>query len=447
MNTKNDFYKEMLAIAIPIALQNLIVSSLNTLDTMMISTLGASTIAGVGLANQVFFFFMMICFGTGTGSSVMISQYYGRRDYENMRRVNALSAIICMVTGAVFTLLAFTMPERLIRLLIDDPIVINEGAKYLRVVCWSYILTGFSFACGISQRSTGNPRAPLVGSIIGFICNAFFNYAFIFGKFGMPELGVVGAAVGTIIARFAESGIILYSMTRYSSPLRGPIRDMMNFGNGFITKFMKVTFPVIVNETLWGLGQVLYSVAYAKVGTDATAAVQIVVAIQNLAFVLIRGLSNSCTIIIGKTIGQGLLQMVYPYAIRFLKLGTLFSVAIGLFMCLTPDLTLSLFGSLSPEVRLLCEILLVYMGILFMFKAFNSVLVVGVLRGGGDTTFSLFLETGSVWLVGVPLAFIGAVVFQLPIQWVVVLAGMEEVVKLFIGVYRVYSRKWIHEIA
>ncbi|MBG9981172.1 MATE family efflux transporter [Facklamia lactis] len=446
MKENKEFYRRMLAIAIPIALQSLIVSSLNTLDTMMISTLGSETIAGVGLANQVFFFFTMICFGTATGSSVIISQYYGREDYQSLQKVNSFSTIIAIMVGLFFTSMAILIPKQIISLMIDDPLVIQAGARYLSVVSLSYIITGISFVNGVSLRSTGNPRAPLVGAIVGFLFNAFFNYILIFGKLGFPALGVLGAAIGTIIARFAELGVLLYAMTRYDSPLRGPLKPMFQYNSDFTQRFMRITFPVIINETFWGLGQVLYSVAYAIVGTEATAAIQVVVAIQNLAFVLIRGLSNSCTVIIGNTIGRGDLDDAYPYGIRFLKMGAIIGTLVGLFLALTPNISLQLFPNLSPNVYQLCVTLLRYMGIVFLLKGFNAILVVGVLRGGGDTKYSMYLEMGSVWLVGVPLAFMGASLLKLPIQWVVLLASMEEVTKVIIGLIRVKSKKWVNEI-
>ncbi len=446
MRIDTQFYKQMLKIAIPIALQSLIVSSLNTLDTVMITNLGDATIAGVGLANQVFFFFMMICFGIGTGSSVMIAQYHGRKDLGAIRKVNAFSSILALIVGLIFTVLAVLFPHFIIGLMINDLDVINSGAQYLQVIAFSYMITGFSFANGITLRSTGNPRGPLLASIMSFFFNAFFNYVLIFGKFGFPELGVVGAAVGTIIARTTELFIIILQSIKDDGPLKGDLREMCQFDKPFIKKYIDITAPVIVNETFWALGQVLYSVAYALVGTEATAAIQVIVAIQNIAFVIIRGLSNSCTIILGSTIGRGHLDKVYPYAIRFFKIGTVFAVALGLFMALIPEVSLSLFNNLSAQVYQLSLELLRVMGFLFIIKAFNSILIVGVLRGGGDTRYSMAVEMTSVWLVGVPLAFIGAAILKLPIHWVVVLAAMEEFTKAIIGFIRVRSKKWIHQI-
>lgn len=446
MRIDTQFYKQMLKIAIPIALQSLIVSSLNTLDTVMITNLGDATIAGVGLANQVFFFFMMICFGIGTGSSVMIAQYHGRRDFMNVKRSNAFSSILSVGAGFIFMVLAFLFPKFIIGLMIKDVAVIEAGAKYLKVIAFSYMITGFSLSNGITLRSTGNPRGPLIASIVSFFFNAFFNYVLIFGKLGFPELGVVGAAIGTIIARIAELIIIIWEGLKEDGPLRGQFKEICHFDAEFIHKYNKITAPVIVNETFWALGQVLYSVAYALVGTEATAAIQVVVAIQNIAFVIIRGLSNSCTVILGNTIGRGHLDKVFTYAIRFFKIGIIFAIILGMFMSLLPDVSLAVFNNLSPQVYSLARELLLVMGIIFIVKAFNSILIVGVLRGGGDTRYSMLVEMSSVWLVGVPLAFLGAAILKLPIHWVVILASMEEITKATVGFIRVLSKKWIHQI-
>lgn len=446
MKDKQTFYREMLFIAFPVMIQNLIVSSLNTLDTMMISTLGSSAIAGVGLANQVFFLFICICFGINTGSSVLISQYWGRRDIENVRRVNAIAAILSLGLGILFTLLAAVFPRQIIGLMIDDPEVIRDGAIYLRMVSFSYVLTGLGASFGTSLRSTGNPRTPLAASLLSFVTNAFFNYVLIFGVLGFPRLGIMGAALGTVIARFAELALIIYVLKTYSGPLNAPIREAIDFDRPFLSKYYHVMLPVVVNETFWSIGQVLYSVAYAMAGTDATAAVQVAVAIQNIAFVAVRGLGSSCTIMIGNQIGQENYDNVHSYAREFVRLALISGIFIGATMALTPQISLMMFGDLTPKVYSNTVMLLRVMGPIFVVKSLNSIIVVGVLRGGGDTKFSMFMEMIAVWAIGVPLAFLGAAVLELPIYFIVGMAGMEEVFKAIIGAIRVYSNKWIHQL-
>ncbi|WP_018659943.1 MATE family efflux transporter [Allofustis seminis] len=446
-HTKNDFYKVMLQIAIPVSLQSLVTSALNTLDTMMISSLGDATIAGVGLANQVFFFFIMVCFGISTGSSVMISQYWGRRDARNARRVNGLATLISFVLGLIFTLAAILFPEQILQLMTSDAGVVAEGARYLKVIALTYILGGLTFSLGNSLRSTGDPRTPLFASIVGFVLNAFFNYVFIFGALGFPRLGVVGAAVGTLIARTAEFLVIIYVIKTYDGPLNASIKESLDFDKAFLVRFKTIVWPVIFNETFWALGQVLYSVAYAIVGREATAAVQVTVAIQNIAFVVVRGLGSSCTIMIGNSIGRGDIEQVYDYAHRFIKISLITGLVIGVTMGVTPEISLKLFGTLSESVHQLSVNLLRVMGAAFIMRAMNSILIVGILRGGGDTRYSMILEMGCVWLVGVPLAFIGAIFLHLPIYWLVGLVSAEELVKLIFSFRRIRTRKWVHEIA
>lgn len=446
MHEEKTFYQQLLFIAVPVALQNLITSSINTVDTMMISTLGDATIAGVGLANQFFFFYFMICFGITTGSAVLTAQYWGRRNREMVQRVTSLAVILSISLGIVFTLLAFFFAENILNLMIQDPEVIAEGGKYLRVVALSYIPTALSFAYGTNFRTTGNPKTPLVSTVISLITNIFFNYVLIFGAFGFPRLGVVGAAWGTIIARFAEFLTMYYTSRNYQGPLNVSIRELLYFDRELFPRYINTTYPVIINETFWSLGQVLYNVAFAMIGKEATAAVQVVLAVQNLAFVVIRGLSSSGSVMIGEQVGLDRNAQAQDYAMRYLKLSLLVGTVMGLAFALSSPLSLQLFGSLSTTVYDLAQKCMWVMGVLIIIKSFNSVLVVAVLRGGGDTQYSMFTEMTSVWLVGVPLAFIGAAFLKLPVYWVMGLVGMEEVFKAALGFKRVHSGKWIRNV-
>ena len=445
MNSKA-FYQQMFAIAIPVALQSLLTSFLNTLDTMMISSLGDASIAGVGLANQVFFLFTLICFGINTGSSVLFAQYWGVRDVPQVRKINQASLMLSTAISVVFMLVAMLFPYGILELFTHDAAVVQAGGDYLRVAALTYVITAWSFSLGSALRSTGNPRVPLIATMSSFVANAFFNYIFIFGKLGLPAMGVVGAALGTVVARMIEIGVLVFVIKRYQGPLQIPIRHLQKIPKEFWTVYWKTTLPVIVNETFWALGQVFYNAAYAMVGTQATAAVQIAVAIQGLAFVIVRGLGSSCSIMLGQSIGKNKIDRAKKDAHRFIILSIITGVAIGAVESLTPQWTLLLFGHISPEVYTLGQQLLQVMGIIFILKTINSVIVVGVLRGGGDTHYGMKLEMSCVWLVGVPLSLLAAGVWHLPVTVVVICAGMEEVTKIVVGFYRVYSKKWIHRL-
>lgn len=442
------FLKAMIAIALPITLQNLVASSVNMLDTLMITSLGEESLAAVGLANQVFFFYAVTIFGVATGSSVFVSQFWGKGDVKNIGRILGISLAITSVLGALFTLAALFVPEFIMKIFSEDSEVIRLGVDYLRIVSLSYIITGISFAYAVASRSIGQAKMPMIASIVSFLVNLIFNYLLIFGKFGFPQRGVKGAAYGTIIARAAEIGLMLYSIysNKNNNPLAHSFKSMTDWTGDFIRKYFKTAYPVILNEALWSLGTVLYSLAYAKIGTEAAAAVQILNTVQNIFMVLSRGLANACTVMVGNKIGADEEDEAVVYADNFMILSAALGLVLGVLIYFSKDLILIFFRNLTPSMYNTSRNLLIVLAASFFIRSFNGTLIVGVLRGGGDTRFSMLLEMGSVWLVGVPLAFLGALVFRFPVYYVFLLVNIEEIVKAAIGILRVKSKKWVTNI-
>lgn len=438
------FLKAMLAIALPIALQNLITSSLNMVDTLMISSLGEASIAAVGLANQIFFFYSVINFGIHSGSSIFISQYWGKRDVPNIKRVLGISLFLTTIAGVAFTIAGFFFPRVLMNVFTHEEEVVRLGATYLRTVSLSYLITGISFAYSIALRSTGRPKVPMLISGVSFITNTIFNYMFIFGKFGIPALGVRGAAIGTLMARMIEIAFLFYVIYRDIGPLSATLRELLDWNKAFIKKYIDTISFVVMNETFWALGQIMYSIAYARIGKEATAAVQLTNTIQNIFFVLVRGLANACAVIIGNKIGSGAnKEEVYDYALKFLSLSLVVGSLLGGIMVLTPDLTLKIFKNIEAGVYRDAKLLLIFMGLAFGIRSYNATAIVGVLRGGGDTKYSMILEMGAVWLIGVPLGFLGSLVFKYPVYIVFLLVILEEIFKFIVSIPRIKSKKWI----
>lgn len=442
------FLTAMIAIALPITLQNLVASSVNMLDTLMITSLGEASLAAVGLANQVFFFYAVTIFGVSTGSSIFLAQFWGKEDTKNIARILGISLGLASLLGLIFTLAALLIPEAIMKIFSSDKEVISLGVDYLRIVSLSYIITGISFTYAVASRSVGQAKMPMVVSIISFLTNALFNYLLIFGKFGFPQLGVKGAAYGTLIARLVEIGLILYSIysKKKNNPLAHDIRSMTDWRGDFIKKYFKTTYPVILNEAFWSLGTVLYSLAFAKIGTEAAAAVQIMTTVQNIFMVMSRGLANACTVMVGNKIGAGEEDTAVEYATSFMLLSTGLGLILGILLFFTSDLILLFFRNLTPGLYRASKNLLIILAVFFFVKSFNATMIVGVLRGGGDTKFSMLLEMGSVWLVGVPLAFLGALVFKFPVHYVFLLVNGEEVVKAIVGIFRLQSKKWVTNV-
>lgn len=440
------FLKTMMSIAVPIALQNLISSSLNMVDTLMTSSLGQSSLAAVGLANQVFFFYILIIFGLGTGSSTFMAQYWGKKDILSIRKVLGLAISIGTVVGILFTIAAAFFPEYLMRFFTDIPVLIEIGSDYLRTISLSYIITAISFILNIGFRNTENPEVPLKVSIVVFATNTVLNYIFMFGKLGIPAMGVKGAALGTVVARIVEIIILLYAIYHSKGPLAGSFKELFLWEKDFVKRYLKTASPVVINEGFWSLGQVLYAVAYAKIGEQATATVQIVSTIQNIFFVIVRGFANASTVMIGNKIGEGNEEGAFDYAIKFLVMSTSVGMILGLLMIFSSGLSLKIFRNLDAELYESAKSMLFVIGAIFFVKTFNSTAIVGVFRGGGDTTYSMFLEIGSVWLIGVPFAFLGAVVLKLPIQLVIALVSLEDVIKAIVSIPRIKSKKWIKNV-
>lgn len=442
------FLKAMIAIALPITLQNLVASSVNMLDTLMITSLGEESLAAVGLANQVFFFYSVTIFGIATGSSIFLSQFWGKRDTKNIARILGISLFLVSILGILFTLAALIVPESIMKIFSTDAEVISLGIDYLRIVSISYIITGVSFMYAVASRSIGQAKMPMIVSVVSFLTNLVFNYLLIFGKFGFPQLGVKGAAWGTLIARTVEIVLILYLVysRKRDNPLAHDILSMTDWSGDFIKKYFKTASPVIINEAFWSLGTVLYSLAYAKIGTGAAAAVQILSTVQNIFMVFSRGLANSCTVMVGNKIGEGDEDEAVTYANSFMILSAALGFILGVILFVSTDGILIFFRNLTPELYNSAKKLLMVAAAFSFIKSFNGTLIVGVLRGGGDTKFSMFLEVGSVWLVGVPLAFLGALVFKLPVHYVFMIVNIEEVTKALVGITRVKSKKWVSNV-
>ncbi|SHH17286.1 MATE family efflux transporter [Tepidibacter thalassicus] len=440
----NKFYKNMLLLAIPIALQNLITSSLNMIDTVMIGKLGENQIASVGIANQVFFLYVIIIFGINSGASMFISQFWGKKDIDNIRKTLSISITSGLILSLIFLTLVLFGSDIIINIFTRDKEVVDFARRYLKIVCISYPITAISFAYGFSCRSINRAVLPMIVSAICIFINASLNYMLIFGNFGFHQMGVVGAALATLISRTIEMAIILVYVYKKDHPLKVSIDDFKSVSINFIKTVLKKSTPVILNDAFWALGMVMYSIAYAKVGTRAIAATQISNTIQNFFMVVSMGLANACAVMLGNEIGANNEDTAVEYSKKFSILGFATGGLVGLILYLLIPLILSVFNISTDLYKDVAKILII-LSIFMSLKTYNVILIVGILRSGGDNKFSLYLEMGSVWLIGVPLAFLGAFL-KYPIYVIVFLVYCEEIVKGIIGFLRVASKKWVNNI-
>lgn len=439
------YYTSLAQIALPIIAQNLISSSLNLIDVGMIGQLGETAVASVGLANQVFFLLMLMLFGTYSGVGVFAAQYWGKGDLQGVRKVLGIGLGIGLTGSLIFTLLALLAPRTALGFYTEDPAVIAAGASYLRIVGWGYMVTAVTFAFSSVLRNTGYVRVPMVVSIIALSIKTLLNFGLIFGNFGLPKLGVEGAAIATLIARLLEVALMLSITYLRKLPPAAKLSELVGFDREFLTRVLKTSMPVLINEMLWSFGITTYNAVYGRIGTDAVAAVNIVASIENLAFVIFMGVSEATGIIIGHRIGAGEEHRAFGYARQTLIISTVGAILMGLGLVLLTDFILGFYKLSDASIENARNILRV-IGFLLWVRVGNMTIIVGVLRAGGDTRFSMVLDAGTVWLVGVPLAVIGGLVLHLPVYIVYLMISCEEMVKYGVGLWRVLSKRWINNL-
>lgn len=439
------FIKTMLMIALPVILQSFTTSLLNMIDTVMVGMLGEIEIASVGIANQYFFFFNMLLIGICGGCSVFIAQYWGKKDLLNIKRILGIGIISIIASAFVFAYIGFSYTEKIISIFSNDNLVINSGSKYLKVAVFSYGFTGITFLYSFSLRSIGKATQPLIINLVALVINIVLNYAFIFGKLGAPSLGVTGAATATLIARFIEMTVLLFFIYVGKSPLSATIRELTDISTSYFKRTYRTILPVVLNDLCWGLASLVYIAVYGRMGTQAVASIQICNTVNNLFMVVAFGLSNAAAVMIGNSIGEGDLNKTKYYAKNLVAASILASIVLGLILAATSPYILNFFN-ISSAVRSSAQIILYMISVVFFIRVLGIMLIVGILRGGGDATRALIIEGFTMWFIGVPLILAGAFLWKLPVHLVYALAIFEEIFKCAISLVRLKSGKWINNL-
>ena len=441
-----EYFPEVRRIAVPIMIQQAVFSGLNMLAVVFVGQKGDAAVAAVGLAGQISFLLNLVHFGIISGAAMFTAQFWGRQDVTNLRRVLGLCLILALSASLIFFSLAQLFPRQILSIYSRDPQVIELGARYIQTFSWTFLFFAITFSYALVLRSTGDVKTPTTISVIALSISTFLSFALIFGKFGLPELGIQGAAVAAVITRFIECITLLTVTYVKKSPVAASLRELTDFDMNFVRKVIKPMLPVILNELFWSLGITTYNIIYGRMGTASYAAINIVNTIEQIGFVIFIGISNATSVLVGNRIGAGKENEAFVYAGRSLGLGIAGGLIVGLILQMVKWPILSLYN-VSPEVIYNASRLINVVSVFLWIRVNNMTIVVGILRAGGDTRFSLFLDGIIIWIVGVPMAFIGAFVLDLPVYYVYLCAMSEEVTKWLIGIPRYRSRKWINNLA
>lgn len=437
-----DFYRRLFIIALPIVIQNLITSSLNMLDTMMIGKVGELELASVGIANQYYFLYSLLANSIPIGSGVLIAQLWGKKDTLNIKRTLSRSLFYNIILTLGFMILGLSLPGKIMSIFSNDPAVINIGIDYLKIVVISYLFTSITFTFASGLRSIGNTKLPMWGSFIGLIVNGVLNAILIFGLFGAPKMGIKGAALATLIARIVEFIIVVGAVYLKVDVLKLRFKDMLELSKSLSETLNKVTLPIFLNESCWAFGNITYTAIYASIGTSAAASIQICSTIMNLFMIVAFGLANAGVVIIGNEIGANRESEAISASKKISSLSFKISILLAIVLAFLSKPIVSFFN-VSVEVKIASEYILYVYAFILVFKIYNAVMIVGILRGGGDATYGSILQGLTLWLIGIPLAAFAAFIIKLPIYFVVMFAAVEEIIKVFFMMKRFKSFKWI----
>ena len=441
-----DFRQEIFTLALPITIQSLFQSSLSIIDQIMVGSLGSISIAGIGLGGKFASIVSVTIVALCTSAGILISQYYGAKDQKGIWDSFTVNMGFALVVSLIFTGLSLGCPEILMKCYSKDLDVIKASTQYLSIVAISFIPMTITLMFSTVLRSIGLAKMPMYASISSVIINTSLNYVFIFGKLGCPMLGLKGAAVATTLSRIIEMLILLVYFSKVCK--KGQIKIHLDFRyrEGFLKQVWKITYPILLCEFLWSLGENIYASIYGRLGTLSCAAMTLTGPIQSLVIGLFSGVSAAAGIMVGNRLGTNEMDEAYNRAKAFIKIGTLGSLVLSIMVVVIAPFYVHIFN-VESQVRTITVYILWVYALIAPVKILNMIASGGILRSGGKTYYTLILDLVGTWLIGIPLGFFSAYYLKWPIEAVYFLLSLEEVFRLVVTLILFKQRKWMNQLA
>lgn len=436
------FYKRAAILATPVVVQSMITIGVNMLDTIMLGAFGELQLSGSSLANSFISIYQILCMGIGGGAAVLTAQYWGANDPRSVRRILTLMLRISITIALLFTAAVLLIPEQVMRMYTDDPLIIANGVIYFRFVAPTFLLTGISLTTSIVFRSVHEVRLPLFTAILSFFTNLFFNWVLIFGHFGLPQMEIAGAALATTIARTIETLVVVGFMLRIDRRIQYRLRHFLAPCSSYLRTYLRYSVPVIISDFLLGLGNTAVTMIIGHLGASFVTANAIVAMIVRLSTVFNSGLASAGSIMTGNVIGQRDADLAYRQGITFTVLSALIGVLAGGIILLLSPLIIGAYN-ITEETRRIAFLLIDAVSIMVVFQTMQSMLTKGVLRGGGDTRFLMIADIAFMWICSIPLGYLSAFVWQMNPFWIYVLMKIDYIIKTIWCLIRLFQKKWI----
>ena len=445
MENNKNFYKMVFALVVPIALQNLINVGVTSADVIMLGKVSETVLSASSLGNQVQFIMSLIFFGLTSGAAVLTAQYWGKGDTKTIEKVLGIALRFSLTVGVIFTVVTFIFPKQIMMIFSSETEVINEGIKYLRIVCFSYIFSSITMIYLNIMRSVEKVVISTVVYFISLVLNVILNYIFIFGKLGLPALGIEGAALSTVIARCVELTITGIYAHKYNNVIKFRFKNFIKLDSALFKDFMKFSIPVTINEMMWGLGTSANAAILGQLGSQAAAASSVVQVTRQLATVVTFGVATAASIVIGKSIGENRIKEAKIYGKKFIKLSLITGLMGSVIVLIVRPIAMANL-TISPLAVSYLGSMMFVMSYFVLCQAYNTTMIVGIFRAGGDTKFGLFIDVTTMWGCSILLSAIAAFVFKWSVPIVYIILMSDEIIKVPLCKIRFKTYKWLNNI-
>lgn len=447
MIKEKTFYKSFMILALSLALQNLLTYGVNMMDTLMLGRYSQNAMGGVSLCNQIQFLLQMLVVGAGEGAVVMGSQYWGKKKLEPIPHIIGVALRFGGALAVLLLILVFGWPNQILSLLSNDPAVIAEGAKYFSIIRYTYVIFTITNILVASLRSIGVVKIGYMISGSTLVINVCLNYLLIYGNLGFPEMGVRGAACATLIARCVELLIVIWFLKYRENVLNLNLRKLLHIDTSYVRDYMKVSLPVLINQALWGVAQMVQTGILGHLGGDVTAANAISVQVYQVLSVVCYGAASAAGIVVGRTIGEGNEKKLHPLVttlqVLFLSIGLCSGLAIFL---LRGPILAAFGGTLTENAYRLSRQFMLVLAITTVGTSYQMACDNGIIRGGGDTGFSAKMNLISMWGIIVPFSAMAAFWWKCPPVAVFFLLKWDQLYKAIPVGIRLHSWKWVKKV-
>ncbi len=447
MNGNKNFFKNMLKLALPIAMQQLLVSCAQLVDTAMVTRLGNVVVSSVGISSRWIFLMNLFYFGLSSGSAAMIAQFWGAKEKSNIKKSYGNALLFGFAVAIVFSCCMFFIPELMIRVFSSEQAVIESASQYMKIVAFMGFFSAFNQITCTALRSTERVNPPLFTSIAAVIVNTALNYIFIYGKLGLPAMGIRGAALATLISTIVQSVLLMIVLRSSKEIFNDPIRDFFRLNSAFIRRFSIVCLPVVLNEAMWAIGTNIYSMVFARQGSEAYAGYTIFNSIEQVAFVFFVGICHACSIMTGKTIGEGNENGAYKLAKKFIIMTPLTGVVTGVALAFVREPLLSLLGIETQGAFDIASSLILLYSLWLPIRNIPYTMIVGTFRAGGDTKAGIVYDCLSLYALSVPVVVILGLVVKVDFLYLILAMYLcEDIPKTIMCFFRFKSKKWIKNL-